>query len=810
MKKKSITSVKFLLGLIFFICPVFHLVFALSLPFTHPYVNSLSNNAGAFGNPAGLSPKSGPYANLKLNLEKNNSFESLQLDMKGSKFAIGYEYIDANYQGKLAMAKSFSLSENFHLGLEWEYVDWAGGNGFGFNYGIQWEPFSWVKFGYFTQNLWQSHSTNGRRASQQYGIGLRPLAMVARNSWGHQFSLYYEGLIAGFSQNEWEDQQKILGAQAELIRGIYLNGQFDLEEPENMSLGFYIQTSPRDFLGYLQSESNGQAAKNQYLLQLHGNLKQSAIGQQGKVAILDLNTNIQEGYGMDGWILSEQEIGHLDVIKQIQLLYVTPGIKSILLKTGRTGCSFAVATEIRKELLKAREKGIYIGAFMETTSTLSYYLASAADYVSMPPSSYFDVQGFSAQVFFIKNFLAKFGIEPQFIKHGDYKSYPEMFTNDSISPEYKQNLSSLLEELFETYVKDVSSSRKLTSDSLQKLLSSPEISIAAAVERGLLDSAMYIHEMVEMEAFKYPKFKVELKGQDLYEEAWSSPPTLAVLQIEGTLMEGGNGNGNPLTGEISGSDHIIRQIRRAKKDPHIEGLLLRLNSGGGSAVASDVIYEELLQFKNTGKPLIASVGSVCASGCYYLASAADLILGTENSVVGSIGIFGGKFVAKNTLEKLGINHETINSNEHADAKSILRQWNSKEVESIQQFMDTFYERFLNVVQKSRKIEKDSLENLASGRVFLGSQAIENGLLDRIGGFEESLEALKLKIGLPKGRSIQLISLNKAPDIFHSSKTLLQNNLKGELQRYMEDQKRFTQNFKVWALWPGSFYNWQLD
>ncbi|MFC1586074.1 signal peptide peptidase SppA [Fibrobacterota bacterium] len=767
---------------------------SLESPFISDTPSPLSLSSCVFGNPAGISPRSGKFTSLGFALEDNDSFSSFRFGHQGRYTGIGYQYADSGDQSQFALAASMPVGKNLNLGFAMNYSVGDLPSNWTTDLGIQVSPFSSIRIGYYTHGLLQSDETV--RGGQVLSAGVRPLAFSPALT--ARFTVAYEVRTHGFDDQAWEKSTHSVFTDLQLFKWLHVQGRRQINNGENISVAGILQLSPTGLFGYNHVARDGGSSYGEYVSQVHYKTKKDFLAVPGKVVVFDLDKTIVEGSVKHPWFGREIKIGHLQIMSRLSQIENTPGLKVMLLKIGDVHCDWAIAADIRNTLLRLRKGGVRIVSYLETTSRLNYYLASAASEIVMPPSSYFDVRGYASEVSMYKGLLDKIGVEAQFIRHGDYKSFPEIFTREEMSDQWRSNLQSYLYSLWDVFLHSVSASRGIPRDSLEKIFTKADLSLSHARATGLIDTALYQDQVME---YAYKKgamlYKPPYQGQ--FDEDWSQGKDIALITLEGAITLGKSHPGGFFSAPSSGSETICSQLRKARLRNSVKAVVIRINSPGGSAIASDIIYRELDLLRKKGKPVIVSVGGACASGGYFVASGGDLIVAEENSIVGSIGIFGGKFILKGLYDKVGIKKEVIATHPHADALSDYRKWDAEEQEAIQEYMDDFYQRFTDVVIKSRKFSPDSLDSLAGGRIFTGKQALTNGLVDLKGGLEDAVEAARERMGAKPGGKVRLVRMGETEISFPGSAFHSQSHSAQSLKEdYQAVIKQFTHT-QVWAL-----------
>jgi protease-4 len=415
----------------------------------------------------------------------------------------------------------------------------------------------------------------------------------------------------------------------------------------------------------------------------------------------------------------------------------------------------ATLEEIRNELINFKKSGKFIIAYSEVYSQGSYYLASVANKVYLNPQGILELKGFSSQISFFKGALEKLAIEPQIIKVGTYKSAVEPFILESMSDANKQQMTALLGSLFENFTKGIATSRKIPQDSVYAIANqlqsrSPE----DAVKLKLVDGLKYKDEVLaELKKLTKTDLKDDLTTIGLSDYVSSIKNTstakdrIAVVYANGDIM-GGEGDENTI-----GSETLSRALRNAREDDKIKAVVLRVNSPGGSALASDVIWREVVLTKKV-KPIMVTMGDYAASGGYYIACAADSIFAEPNTITGSIGVFAILPNMKGFFnEKLGVTFDGVKTSEYADLGNISRPLTGAEKMLLQKEVNRTYNDFTKRVADGRKISQQYVDSIGQGRVWTGEQAVKLGLVDRIGHIEDAIKAAAKKAKIKEYRIV---------------------------------------------------------
>lgn len=456
---------------------------------------------------------------------------------------------------------------------------------------------------------------------------------------------------------------------------------------------------------------------------------------------------------MDG----EENLGLKDIIKNIQKAAEDDNIKGIYLELGAMPNGLATIESIRNELVKFKESGKFIVAYGEVVTQKAYYLASVADEVYINPVGYLELKGFSAQLTFFKNMLDRLGIQTQVFYAGQFKSATEPFRYDHMSEPNRKQLTEYLTDVYGQFLTNISASRNLDYKGLDSIVYNLAIRQPEdAVKYKLVDDLIYFDQLQDKLAEKTGKDKaedLEFVSLSAYhkspgKEKEREKDKIAVLYAEGNIVDGDGEEDN------IGSARFRRALQEIREDDNIKALVIRINSGGGSALASEVMLREINLVKAKGIPVIVSMGDVAASGGYYIACYADTIVAQPNTITGSIGVFGllpdmGGFFN----DKLGITFDTVKVGKFSDFGAITRPLTAEEFSILQVGVDTIYLKFKRRVAEGRGMTLDYVDSVGQGRIWTGTQALANGLVDVLGGMDVALKIAQDKAGLEKYRLV---------------------------------------------------------
>ena len=455
---------------------------------------------------------------------------------------------------------------------------------------------------------------------------------------------------------------------------------------------------------------------------------------------------------------SKPQLGLNEVLESIEKAKSDDNIKGIFLDVCVIPSGIAMIEEIRNKLIEFKESEKFVISYSESYTQGAYYLASIADTMYLNPQGSFDFKGLGGELMFFKGALEKLEIEPQIIRHGKFKSAVEPFMLDKMSEENRKQTMTYIGSIWNHILQGISETRNIPVLELNNIANGLLIQKAEdAVTHKLVDQLAYKDEILEIlkektaaesiekikmvTLAKYNKAEVESDKTEITRDK------IAVIYAVGAIQSGEGDN------ETMGSERISKAIREARLDEKVKAIVLRVNSPGGSALASEVIWREMVLAKKD-KPVIVSMGNVAASGGYYIACAADTIVCNPNTITGSIGVFGVLFNGQKFLNnKLGITIDTIKTNHYSDFGSATRPLTASEREIIQKMVENVYDVFITHVAEGRGLTKEMVDSIGQGRVWSGEDAIKIGLVDVLGGLETAIDIATSKANLEKYRIV---------------------------------------------------------
>ncbi len=472
-------------------------------------------------------------------------------------------------------------------------------------------------------------------------------------------------------------------------------------------------------------------------------------------------------------VLMTKKLRVRDVVEALRKASQDDRVKGLVARVGQTKVRLAQVQEVRDAVIAFRATGKPAIAYAETfgeagPGNTSYYLATAFDTVYLQPSGDLGLTGLIYEQPFVRGTLDKLGIIPRIDGRKEYKSYRYMFTEKKYLPPHREAITRVMESQFRQIAGGIAAARKLTEEQVVSLINEGPFLGKQAIDAKLIDGVGYRDEV-------YARIKekagadAELLSVTDYRKRAGSPykkgTTIALVYGVGGIMRGKSGY-EPATGEvIMGSDTVAAAIRDAVEDKDVKAILFRIDSPGGSYVASDTIWREIINAKKEGKPVIASMGGVAASGGYFIAMAADKIVAQPGTITGSIGVFGGKMITTGFWNKLGVTWDEVHTSKNADAWSQTRDFTPAQQARFSQWLDRVYDDFTGKVSTSRRLSREEVEKIAKGRIWTGEDAKRLGLVDELGGFPAALRLVRIAVKLPENAPVRF-------KVFPEKKTLI--------------------------------------
>jgi protease IV len=454
------------------------------------------------------------------------------------------------------------------------------------------------------------------------------------------------------------------------------------------------------------------------------------------------------------------------LVMQFKKAKVDNRIKAILLDIDTSGVGWGKAEEIRDAITDFRSSGKPVYAYIEFGLNKEYYIATACDKIIVPPPGELFINGLAADVMFFRGSLDKLGVYPDIYQIGKYKSAGDMFTQKQMTDAHREYINSMLDDLFNRYVNTIAQARHKSPDDVRKLIDDAPYSAAQAKQAGLIDDSMY-HDAVEQQLKKLLGYKdadtfTPVRGVDYRDVEPESlglnkGERVAVIYATGDIGSGSSQN-SPSGDQSIGSDTLAKALTDAAADKSIKAIVLRVDSPGGSGLASDIIWHAV-EAANQKKPVVVSMADVAASGGYYISASAAKIVAQPSTITGSIGVVAGKPVVRGFYDWLGISNEYVLRGKNAGMFRETEKFSDDERAKFEQWIkDTYYNDFVPKVAKGRKKDPQFIDSVGQGRVWTGGQAKDRGLVDEFGGLDKAIEVAKQLANIPANKGVERVIL----------------------------------------------------
>ncbi|HNX03481.1 MAG TPA: signal peptide peptidase SppA [Candidatus Cloacimonas sp.] len=594
---------------------------------------------------------------------------------------------------------------------------------------------------------------NPNHQSPYYRLGLavRPFTFIEAIE-DYRLELSVDANYARFDKDkDYEIKKPIIGLQTQILDGVKIGATYNFEE-EAALVNFSLY--PRDFAagGLLHSKD-----KDNYGI---------AWAQ-----FTDLNYKPFLGYTKPSWYKMDlsgnvvtyaapkYKIGHLKIydtqkksietlIEDIQKAKDDPEIEGILLKNPTFSTSMALQEELVDAFKDFKSSGKKVSFYYNNISNGSYIFASSiADKIYINPSGSVDLRGLSISSPYMKNMLSSLGIEVLNFRSHEYKDAGNMFSEEKMTPAEREAYNSLLQSLYAQILQRIDAGRgdKLTASVEEIINEGPYLVAEDALEKGLVDELIYEDQLAKQLKKDFHFSKQQKEPTEYCDYAWTKPKEnlVAVIYANGNIVMG---KGTP--GQKIAQETTVNLIRKARKDDLYQGIILRVDSGGGSAQASDIILRELELAKTVNKkPVVVSMAGTAASGGYYISCNADKIVAEPSTLTGSIGVLGLMFNATEMFHKIKVNWDTVKKGEHADLGSLSRPWTDEEKHIITRSIEYCYDDFVKKVDEGRSsMNLEQVKQYAQGRIWTGEQAYSIGLVDELGGMDTAKDIMQELIG----------------------------------------------------------------
>lgn len=678
----------------------------------------------------------------------------LGLAMNGGPLGAGIAYRshgDGESWWTLSSGLGIALDESAAFGARaaWQLPGADHDNAVLWDLGLTLRPTHWLGVAGVVQNLGQADANLQLRRRYGPGVVFRP--------FGDRLLLGVDAL--------WQDTddtpERVIGAnlRAEVVRGLMLRASGD--ETGEVGVGLELLFGRWGGGAFVRAPSGapGPTVASGYIATT--DRERRLFSTAPRVAAFDLDGPY--AYQPTGGLFRARPgESYINLLERLKTAAEDPGLAGVVLELDRTPFSFAQIQELRQvlETAKANDKKVIV-YLHRATSNGAYLLASVGDHVLLHPAAELDIVGLSAEMMYFAGTLDLLGVEARYARRAEYKSGPEPMTRTGSSPPAQEQLEALLDDLSAAWMADVGAARGRDEAAMRALVDEAPYTAARAEELDLVDGLVYPDELEEtLEELFSPRLEVDERYHARSEtEGWQARRELAVIYVTGTIVSGSSSAPGLFGGGFTaGSDTVVRQLDAARKDPAVKAVVLRVDSPGGSSFASEEIWRAVDRVQRRGKPVVVSMGGTAASGGYYVSAGADAIYAEPTTVTGSIGVYAGPVIdASELLDRIGVGTELYTRGRNAAMFSISKPMDDHEFAALDRMVGATYDMFKERVADGRGMNADEVEEVARGRVWSGTDALDVGLVDALGGFHDAVARARSEAGVPEGAHVRLVT-----------------------------------------------------
>jgi len=718
-------------------------------------VANCDDAASGFVNPAalGMARRLNIYASTSVGKHGGDLFA---LGLASRWFFTGYRDRDSFGVGRAHVwttSYGVELVDNFYVGASYSTTNVEGAGSFSsVDLGALFRPLNRLSIGMVGRDLNRPE---------------RPLAKAAAGHTGGSTSRIEPSLDLGIAVRPFTDRFEIfmasrlvkgkspggsglrIGMSMEPLDGLALSA--DVDGDRRISVGLRINSAKLG-LGISEIGREGNAAGTPFLaLTWSADRRRTFLRRGGCLARIDVSGTISDreaGLSLLG--VGPRPLRR--ITDEIDKAAADPAVAGMVLRIGAVDAGMGTVEEIAGALRRFKRTGKQIVSYIESVGGKGYYIASVSDRIIAEPMGYVFLTGMRAEISFYKDLLGKLGVNVDYEKVGKYKTAPEIYAEDRMSEPFREQVESLLDDRYDIFISGIAKARGMPAGKLRALIDEGIIDAEDAFRNGLIDQLGYYDDALkaagELSGLggESPRV-IRMSKRSYWRYRWRRPPKVALIYVSGGITSG-DSRTDLLSGSWTTGSHTISEaLRRVRRDRSIKAVVLRVNSPGGEVLASDVIWREVKATRESGKPVIASVADMAASGGYYVICGADSIVSNPSATVGSIGVFAIKPNLKGLYDKLGIRKEIFKRGENADILSFYGGFTESQRELVRRSIGRSYENFILRVAKGRGIDRTLADRLGEGRVYTGRQGYESGLVDVLGGLPEALEIAKKKAGI---------------------------------------------------------------
>ena len=724
--------------------------------FAYTSIAATDNFMAAKINPAALSVGNAEGVTFLGNYDKDGLFEDwYSIMINTDAFAYVLDRMGKNNYHKLAISSNNPMfTPNLYTGTAWDWKNKHFKKGH-LSQSFLYRPANFLSLATVINNLFEKDDVNF-----DLGAAIRPI--MFSESFLNRITLSAD---ANYDYEDSDWKKPVVGIQTELVDGIQLGGAYDMES-ETFSANFGITFENLGIGSLIDADKDKEFTHGKYYINISENSYRSFIGKE---------KNYFVDYELKGKILEKRQgskFGPITVfmgkektlsqiIEDIQKYKEDDNVTGLVFKSGNISASFAKITELKNALLDFKTSGKYIVFYYEMITGANYTLAaSVADEIYLNPLGMIDLKGLSVSAPYVKNLLDTLGVDVVNFRSHDYKTAGNILSEEHMTEAERETYEYLLEGIYEEMTNMIVQGRgdKLTRSIDEIIDNGPYWKAEESKDIGLVDEIIFEDELEDAIKEKYAARKIVDKYEKkaiTYDWHKDLKDKVALIYAIGNIH-----SGKGVSGKSIGSETTAELIKKAREDKRIKGIIIRVDSGGGSALASDIIAREVELCKSgeDKKSVIISMSGVAASGGYYIATLADEIIAQPATITGSIGVVGIFPCLERLYSKILINWDTVKKGEHADFGKTNRRMTEDEKQLVRDGIKHFYDRFIGTVARGRDMDEEDVHKIAQGRVWTGKQAFERGLVDALGGMDVAVSEMKKLANLE--REVELIEFEQ--------------------------------------------------
>ena len=724
--------------------------------FAYTSIAATDNFMAAKVNPAALSVGNAGGVTYLQNYDEDGLFEDwYSIMINTDKFAYILDQMGNNNYHKIALSSNNPMfAPNLYSGTAWDWKNKHFKKGH-LSQSFLYRPANFLSLATVINNLFEKNNVNFN-----LGAAVRPImfseSFLNRITFSADTNYDYD-------DSDWK--KPVVGIQTELVDGIQLGGAYDMES-ETFNANFGITFENLGIGSLIDADKDKEFTHGKYYINISENTYRSFIGKEKKYFV---------DYELKGKILEKRQgskFGPITVymgkektlsqiIEDIQKYKEDDNVTGLVFKSGNISASFAKIAELKNALLDFKTSGKYIVFYYEMITGANYTLAaSVADEIYLNPLGMIDLKGLSISAPYIKNLLDTLGVDVVNFRSHDYKTAGNILSEEHMTEAERETYEYLLEGIYEEMTTMIVQGRgdKLAKPIDEIIDNGPYWKAEESKDIGLVDKIIFEDELEKAVKEKYAAKKIVDKYEKeaiTYDWHKDLKDKVALIYAIGNIH-----SGKGISGKSIGSETTAELIKKAREDKRIKGIIIRVDSGGGSALASDIIAREVELCKSgkNKKPVIISMSGVAGSGGYYIATLADEIIAQPATITGSIGVVGIFPCLERLYSKILINWDTVKKGEHANFGKTNRRMTEDEKQLVRDGIIHFYDRFISTVARGRDMDEDDVHKIAQGRVWTGKQAFERGLIDALGGMDVAVSEMKKLANLE--REVELIEFEQ--------------------------------------------------